>query len=229
MAGYLGFGLPLLAGALLLVLILKPSKKSLHGNARFANAGDLARHGMFKESDTGLIVGKLNGNLVRLGGQQFVILAAPTRSGKGVGVVVPNLLDYRESVVVLDIKQENFELTSGWRASQGQEVYLFNPFAEDRRTHRWNPLTYVSEDPAFRVSDLMSIAAMLYPDGVDEQKFWVSQARNAFMAFSLYLFGNWQDMRSEEHTSELQSLMRISYAVFCLKKKKNNYKNKNTH
>src|SRR3546814_2019740 len=150
---------------------------------------------MFKESDTGLIVGKLNGNLVRLGGQQFVILAAPTRSGKGVGVVVPNLLDYRESVVVLDIKQENFELTSGWRASQGQEVYLFNPFAEDRRTHRWNPLTYVSEHPAFRVSDLMSIAAMLYPDGADEQKFWVSQARNAFMAFSLYLFENWQDMK----------------------------------
>src|SRR3546814_5909901 len=136
MAGYLGFGLPLLAGALLLVLILKPSKKSLHGSARFANAGDLARHGMFKESDTGLIVGKLNGNLVRLGGQQFVILAAPTRSGKGVGVVVPNLLDYRESVVVLDIKQENFELTSGWRASQGQEVYLFNPF--DRKSTRLN-------------------------------------------------------------------------------------------
>lgn len=215
MAGYLGFGLPLLAGVLLLVLILKPSRKSLHGNARFANASDLARHGMFKESDTGLIVGKLNGNLVRLGGQQFVILAAPTRSGKGVGVVVPNLLDYRESVVVLDIKQENFELTSGWRASQGQEVYLFNPFAEDRRTHRWNPLTYVSEDPAFRVSDLMSIAAMLYPDGADEQKFWVSQARNAFMAFSLYLFENRDDMQrsgfpGEYGTPTLGAIYRLS-------------------
>lgn len=115
-AGYLGFGPPLFAGILLLVLILKPPKKSLHGNARFASAGDLARQGMFKESDTGLIVGKLNGNLIRLSGQQFAILAAPTRSGKGVGVVIPNLLDYRESVVVLDIKQENFELTSGWRA-----------------------------------------------------------------------------------------------------------------
>lgn len=108
------------------------------------------------------------------------------------GVVVPNLLDYRESVVVLDIKQENYELTSGWRAAQGQEIYLFNPFAEDRRTHRWNPLSYVSKDPAFRVSDLMSIAAMLYPDGSDEQKFWVSQARNAFMAFTLYLFEKWE-------------------------------------
>src|SRR3546814_4925644 len=89
-----------------------------------------------------------------------------------------------------------------FRSSQGQEVYLFSPFAEDRRTHRWNPLTYVSEDPAFRVSDLMSIAAMLYPDGVDEQKFWVSQARNAFMAFSLYLFENWQDMKQSGFPSE---------------------------
>ena len=202
MAGYAGFGLPLLACAALLVLILKPSKKSLHGNARFANSGDLAKHGMFKESETGLIVGKHNGSLLRLGGQQFVILAAPTRSGKGVGIVIPNLLDYRESIVVLDIKQENFDLTSGWRASQGQEVFLFNPFAEDRRTHRWNPLTYVSSDPAFRISDLMSIAAMLYPDGADEQKFWVSQARNAFMAFSLYLFENWEDMKQSGFPSQ---------------------------
>ena len=202
MAGYVGFGLPLLACVALLVLILKPSKKSLHGNARFANSGDLAKHGMFKESDTGLIVGKHNGSLLRLGGQQFVILAAPTRSGKGVGIVIPNLLDYRESIVVLDIKQENFDLTSGWRASQDQEVFLFNPFAEDRRTHRWNPLTYVSSDPAFRISDLMSIAAMLYPDGADEQKFWVSQARNAFMAFSLYLFENWEDMKQSGFPSQ---------------------------
>jgi type IV secretion system protein VirD4 len=215
MAGYVGFGLPLLACIALLVLILKPSKRSLHGNARFANAGDLAKHGMFKESETGLIVGKHNGNLLRLGGQQFVILAAPTRSGKGVGIVVPNLLDYRESVVVLDIKQENFELTSGWRASPGQQVFLFNPFAEDRRTHRWNPLTYVSSDPAFRVSDLMSIAAMLYPDGADEHKFWVSQARNAFMAFSLYLFENWEDMKqagfpSQYGTPTLGAIYRLS-------------------
>jgi type IV secretion system protein VirD4 len=195
-AGYTGFGVPLLGYAALLVLILKPAKKSMHGDARFANSGDLARHGMFKPSKDGIVVGRFNGNLVRLSGQQFVILAAPTRSGKGVGVVIPNLLDYQESMVVLDIKQENFDLTSGWRASQGHEVYLFNPFAEDRRTHRWNPLSYVSKDPAFRVSDLMSIAAMLYPDGADDQKFWISQARNAFMAFSLYLFENLDDERA---------------------------------
>ncbi len=195
-AGYLGFGLPGLVALLILVLMFKPVKRSLHGDARFAGAADLSKHGLFKTSGDGIVVGKFRGKLVRLSGQQFVILAAPTRSGKGVGVVIPNLLEYQESVVVLDIKQENFDLTSGWRASQGQEVFLFNPFAEDRRTHRWNPLSYVSDDPAFRVSDLMSIAAMLYPDGSDDQKFWVSQARNAFMAFSLYLFENWDDERN---------------------------------
>lgn len=194
-AGFIGFGLPALAGMTALMLIARPRRRSVHGDARFAGAGDLAAKGLFKQSPDGIVVGKFGGKLVRLPGQQFVILAAPTRSGKGVGVVIPNLLDYQESMVVLDIKQENFEITSGWRASQGQEIFLFNPFAEDRRTHRWNPLTYVSSDPAFRISDLMSIAAMLYPDVSDDQKFWVSQARNAFMAFALYLFENHDDER----------------------------------
>ncbi|MEJ1097923.1 MULTISPECIES: type IV secretory system conjugative DNA transfer family protein [unclassified Pseudoxanthomonas] len=196
MAGYVGFGVPAAASLIPLVWLLKPAKKGIHGDARFATTGDLTKHGLLKTSKDGVVVGKFNGKLVRLGGQQFVILAAPTRSGKGVGVVIPNLLDYQESMVVLDIKQENFDLTSGWRKSQGHEIYLFNPFAEDRRTHRWNPLSYVSKDPAFRVSDLMSIAAMLYPDGSDDQKFWVSQARNAFMAFALYLFENWDDTQA---------------------------------
>lgn len=193
MAGAIGFGLPLFAWLGLLVPIFRQRHKALHGDARFATAGDLAKKDMFKPDPRGIVVGKMGGKLVRLPGQQFVILAAPTRSGKGVGIVIPNLLEYAESMVVLDIKQENFDLTSGWRQSQGNEVYLFNPFAEDRRTHRWNPLTYVSKDPSFRVSDLSSIAAMLYPDGADEQKFWVSQARNAFIAFTMYLFENWDE------------------------------------
>ncbi|MGO4260714.1 type IV secretory system conjugative DNA transfer family protein [Lysobacter sp. TAB13] len=193
--GFIGFGLPLAAYCGLLYVMFMPKKQSMHGDARFATAGDLSKKDMFKSTPTSIVVGKYNGRLVQLSGQQFVILAAPTRSGKGVGIVIPNLLNYQASMVVLDIKQENFDLTSGWRSQQGQEIFLFNPFAEDRRTHRWNPLTYVSADPAFRVSDLMSIAAMLYPDGSDDQKFWVSQARNCFMAFTLYLFEAYEDAK----------------------------------
>jgi len=203
LAGGVGFGLMLLMWSALVVMLFKlRSHRNLHGQARFAGMLDLASKGFLSDRDDGIIVGRMNGKLLRLQGQQFVILAAPTRSGKGVGVVIPNLLDYRESAVVLDIKQENFDLTSGWRRSIGHEVYLFNPFAEDRRTHRWNPMTYVSADPAFRVSDLQAIAAMLYPDGDDKDKFWVSQARNAFLAFALYLF----EQHEQDQAAELPTL-----------------------
>lgn len=188
-AGGIGFGLMCLVWLALVVMLFKlRSHRNIHGKARFAGMLDLANTGLLKHRDDGILLGRMNGKLLRLSGQQFVILAAPTRSGKGVGVVIPNLLDYRESAVVLDIKQENFDLTSGWRRSIGHDVFLFNPFAEDRRSHRWNPMTYVSSDPSFRVSDVQAIAAMLYPDGDDKDKFWTGQARNAFLGFTLYLF-----------------------------------------
>lgn len=203
----LGMGVPLALWLLLLIPLYREKAQSLHGEARFAHGGDLAKHRMFKPADNAIVVGKFNGKLVRLPGQQFVILAAPTRSGKGVGIVIPNLLEYQESMVVLDIKQENFDITSGWRASQGQEIYLFNPFAEDKRTHRWNPLSYVSTDTNFRISDLQAIAAMLYPDGSDDQKFWVSQSRNAFLAFALFLF---EKPRASDQAPTLGEIYRLS-------------------
>ncbi len=59
------------------------------------------------------------------------MLSAPTRSGKGVGVVIPNLLNWPDSVVVLDIKGENYDVTAGYRARHGQAVYAFSPFDEE--------------------------------------------------------------------------------------------------
>ena len=73
-----------------------------------------------------------------LAGQQGVALAAPPRAGKGTGVVVPNALNWPGSLVCVDIKRENWTITAGYRASCGQACYLFDPFAEDGRTARWN-------------------------------------------------------------------------------------------
>lgn len=188
-SGVAGFALPLVAALALGLKWLLSRKPNLYGEARFATMGDLRSRNMLKPEDTALVVGRKDGKYLYFNGQQFAILAAPTRSGKGVGIVVPNLLSYQHSVVVLDIKQENFDLTSGFRARYGQEVFLFNPFAEDRRTHRWNPLGYVSTDPDFRVSDVQSIAAMLYPaSDLHKDPFWANQAQNAFVAFALYAF-----------------------------------------
>jgi type IV secretion system protein VirD4 len=82
--------------------------------------------------DEGIIVGKYRDRFLTLPGKQSVMLSAPTRSGKGVGVVVPNLLAWQDSAVVVDIKSENFAITAGFRAAHGQAVYAWAPFAEER-------------------------------------------------------------------------------------------------
>lgn len=139
-----------------------------------------------------IVVGIWRGRYLRFTGQQFVLLAAPARSGKGVSIVIPNLLSYPDSVVVLDIKRENYAITAGFRLAHGQEVYLFDPFAEDGRTHRFNPLSSIS-DGLFRVGDILAIGYALYPpNGHDD--FWKDQARNLFLGIVL-LLSEWRDAR----------------------------------
>lgn len=139
-----------------------------------------------------LVVGRWGGRYLRFAGQQFVLLAAPARSGKGVGIVIPNLLSYSDSVVVLDIKQENFRLTAGFRRAHGHVVYLFNPFAEDGRTHRYNPLSVIA-DGMFRVGDILAIGHVLYPAGGHDE-FWKDQARNLLLGLVLLLC-DWREAR----------------------------------
>ncbi|CAG4896796.1 type IV secretory system conjugative DNA transfer family protein [Paraburkholderia saeva] len=139
-----------------------------------------------------IVVGVWRGRHLRFTGQQFVLMAAPARSGKGVGIVIPNLLSFPDSVVVLDIKQENYAVTAGFRRAHGQDVYLFNPFAEDGRTHRYNPLSAIS-DGLFRVGDILAIGYALYPPGGHDD-FWKDQARNLFLGVVLLLC-EWRDAR----------------------------------
>jgi type IV secretion system protein VirD4 len=125
-----------------------------------------------------------------LPGTQSVMLSAPTRSGKGVGVVVPNLLAWQDSAVVVDIKGENYAITAGFRAAHGQAVYAWAPFAADARTHRWNPLSYIRADERHVVGDALAIAQILYPTdvkGSGTEGFFNDTARNLFLGLALYL------------------------------------------
>jgi type IV secretion system protein VirD4 len=142
------------------------------------------------DSTPAIVVGVWRGRYLRFTGQQFVLLAAPARSGKGVGIVIPNLLSFPDSVVVLDVKQENYAITAGFRHACGQDVYLFNPFAEDGRTHRYNPLSAIS-DGLFRVGEILAIGYALYPPGGHDD-FWKDQARNLFLGIVLLLC-EWRD------------------------------------
>lgn len=167
------------------VLILKPKPKTLHGDATFARRDDIRRAGLLGED--GIIVGQLGQKFLMYAGAMHAIVTAPTRSGKGVGIVMPNCLNWRESLVVLDTKQESFDFTSGYRAKYGQECFLFNPAARDYRSHRWNPLGYISEDPNFRIDDIQKIAGFLFPDLDGQDPIWTSSGRSLMLGTVLYL------------------------------------------
>jgi type IV secretion system protein VirD4 len=116
------------------------------------------------------------------------LLEAPTRAGKGVGVVVPNLLEWPDSVVVLDVKQENWDLTAGHRRSAGQTVLLFNPLDTTGKTVRFNPLAYIDRHNEIEViNELQKIAAMLFPSQPGESSFWMDAARTAFIGVGGYV------------------------------------------
>jgi type IV secretion system protein VirD4 len=177
-----GLGLTFGAGALALV----PRRRPLHGDARFATPREIRRAGLL--GPDGIILGRLGNRYLMLPGQQGVELEAPPRSGKGVGVVIPNLLNWPGSVIVSDIKGENWTRTAGLRAAHGQEVHLFDPLSESQRSSRWNALAYVSDVPYRCIDDLQRIATMLYPDPQGADPFWTSSARTLFLGIALYLF-----------------------------------------
>ena len=183
---WLASGMGLTVVALCGALALMPRARSLHGDARFATRREVARAGLLGER--GIILGAWGRRCLMLAGQQGVCLAAPPRAGKGTGVVIPNLLNWPDSVICVDIKRENWMTTAGFRRSAGQACYLFDPFSEDRRSARWNPFHYVSENPERRVNDLQRIAEMLYPDPPNVDPFWTASARSLFLGIALYLF-----------------------------------------
>ncbi len=165
---------------------LRPRARPLHGAARFASRREVAAAGLF--GNAGIILGELGNRYLMLDGQQGVALAAPPRSGKGVGVVIPNLLNWPGSVIVTDIKKENWTITAGYRRAQGHEVHLWDPLAPDGRTARTNMFTYVPPTLDGRIDGVQKIADRLYPETPGIDPFWIASARSLFVGISLYLF-----------------------------------------
>jgi type IV secretion system protein VirD4 len=196
-AGAVGFGLPLLAWALLLIPLLKTREKSLHGDASFAEIPDLKKARLLAKAPEGLLLGNFRGHDIYLGGPQHAIVTAATRTGKTAGIVIPVLKTYTHSVVCADLKGELFQLTSAERKAMGHEIFKFSPYDEKGETHRFNPFTALPDDPRTRFAEVQSIAAILYPDEAGKDPFWISMARGAFTAFASFMFEEWDQWLRE--------------------------------
>lgn len=181
-----GVSVSALLGGVLVAAILLSRRRPLHGAARWASGSEQGRAGL--RAHRGVILGRTDGGFLIADGPEHVMLYAPTRTGKGVGVVIPNLLAWPDSVVVLDIKRENFLATGGYRAEAGQTVHLFDPLARDGRTARFNPLGHVDRtDPIAVLDELQRMAVMLFPVHDRADPFWAEAARTGFIGVGGYV------------------------------------------
>ncbi|REF73435.1 conjugal transfer protein TraG [Paracoccus versutus] len=136
-----------------------------YGSARWAKPDEVREAGLL--GPDGVVLGKLGEDYLRHDGPEHVLCFAPTRSGKGVGLVVPTLLTWPGSAIVHDIKGENWQITAGFRAKHGR-VLLFDP--TNAASAAYNPLLEVRRGE-WEVRDVQNIADILVdPEGSLEKR-----------------------------------------------------------
>lgn len=170
-------------------------KSDLHGSAHWGELADLESSGLL--NNNGVYVGgyEHKGRVLYLrhDGPQNVLAVAPGRSGKGVGLVIPTLLSWPHSVVVYDIKGENWALTAGWRKQElGSHCIKFDPTSRDGSSAKFNPLFEVRPSP-LDIADTQNIAEMLTnPSGLDdtrttEESHWKLTAQDLLVGIILHV------------------------------------------
>lgn len=203
--------LPILTGALIVVLgstvtvgvvyalnlrrarRLTEDTEDLHGSARWADANDINETGLLAAKQGVYVGGWRDPNTshlhyLRHNGPEHVLAFAPTRSGKGVGLVIPTLLAWSESAVIYDIKGENWARTAGFRSQHGHLCFKFSP-VEIGNGSRFNPLAEVRICTPRDVSDAQNVADMIVRSGEDspQERYWQDAASSITAGMILHV------------------------------------------
>ncbi|MFA1624234.1 type IV secretory system conjugative DNA transfer family protein [Rhizobium mongolense] len=166
------------AGALVGVPIgaaIQKRQRMIMGKARLATLKDAAD---FRLRDKhGIVLGLKQGLLLRNDGDQHVMVIGSPGQGKSRGFVIPTMMSFQGSQVVLDMSGELFEETSGYLKDKGYEIFLLAPGS--KFTDGYNPLDLISADPNQRITDLQKLTQMLLPERLrsDSSDFWEESAR----------------------------------------------------
>ena len=207
--------------------------KELHGSAKWAEKDDIEETGMM-DSDEGVYVGGWYNPITKIthylrhSGFEPVISVAPTRSGKGLGQVLPTLLSWMQSVVVHDTKGENWSLTAGWRKLMGQIVIKFSPGSLNGSA-QFNPLEEIRLGTDYEVSDAMDIANMIVdPEGKGLPDHW-SKTAHSFLIGAIL-----SEMYKGKKNGTLATLTSVGFAFskpdeLLNEMATNNYKNGESH
>ncbi len=194
-----GFGVMVMSGSLLLMMIVLASRyfktneisEYLHGSARWANWEDLKQASLIGH-DEGVYVGAYEDDkgtihYLRHNGPEHVLTYAPTRSGKGVGLVIPTLLSWKHSCVITDLKGELWAMTAGWRQKHAHnKVIRFEP-ATLKGSARWNPLDEIRVGTESEVGDVQNLATLVVdPDGKGLDTHWQKTSQALLVGFILH-------------------------------------------
>lgn len=183
-------------GGLMVSLALSGSALTRFGYTHWQTRRELKRNGFFGTPGTGFVIGKLGkptsrGQFLCSKTYPHALIVAPTGRGKTTGFVIPNLLTWQGSAVVLDVKGECFEASARHRAGQGDTVYRFAPTDwEDKRTHRYNPLLRIYElaDPARQQMELQLLATLFLQNDNDRVQGLLKGGIDLFVAAGLLAF-----------------------------------------
>lgn len=189
------------AGMLLMMLsnaIRTNSLKSnayLHGSARWAGKSDIVSSGLIskkpKEANQGVYVGAWEDksgkiHYLRHDGPEHILTIAPTRSGKGVGLVVPTLLSWPHSTVITDLKGELWEMTSGWRKSVGHKVLRYEPASADCEV-KLNPLEEIRLGTEHEIGDVQNLMTLVVdPEGKGLISHWQKTAYSLLVGVTIH-------------------------------------------
>jgi type IV secretion system protein VirD4 len=171
---------------------LTQNAEDLHGSARWASASDVKATGLLDAPQGVYVGGWYNDRARRLhylrhNGPEHVLAFAPTRTGKGVGLVIPTLLAWSESALIYDIKGENWAKTAGYRHMQGHLCFKFSPV--EQHTSRFNPLAEIRLGTSRDVSDAQNVADMIVRTGEDspQERYWQDAAASLTTGMILHV------------------------------------------
>ena len=178
-------GILAIAAAILMSIIRAREARGVatYGSARWAEGKEIRAAGLLDPD--GVVLGRYDRDYLRHHGPEHVLCFAPTRSGKGVGLVVPTLLTWPGSAIVHDIKGENWSLTAGFRSKHGR-VLLFDP--TNVKSSAYNPLLEVRQGE-WEVRDVQNIADILVdPEGsLDKRNHWEKTSHSLLVGAILHV------------------------------------------
>lgn len=183
-------------------------RSTTFGSARWASLAEVALGGVWGGRH-GIIVGRLGGRFLRFRREGYAILFARTRTGKGAGVVVPNLLDYPGSVICTDPKGENFAITERARRERGP-VFTLNAI-EPELSDAFNPLDMIRIGTIHEADDAVELAKLLVIPDSSNGGHWDNRATNLLLCMILYVCHRYADVPELRNLAKVRGLVAMGW------------------